>query len=191
MNEEQIEIVDQEINGQEIISEEKMEATSENSENDISANDDQSSELQKLKTELAESKDKYLRLFAEFDNFKKRTMKERLELIKTASQETITSLLPVLDDFERAKKASEAENSSEVFPEGVNLVFHKLLQTLESKGLKAMTSTGENFDSENHEAITEIPAPTQDLVGKVIDTVEKGYYLNDKIIRYAKVVVGK
>jgi molecular chaperone GrpE len=195
MNEEQIEIVDQEILGQQINSEEKIdtttEKTTEKTEDNISTNDELSNEVQKLKSELSESKDKYLRLFAEFDNFKKRTMKERLELIKTASQETITSLLPVLDDFERAKKASEAENSSEVFPEGVNLVFHKLLQTLESKGLKAMTSTGENFDSENHEAITEIPAPTQDLVGKVIDTVEKGYYLNDKIIRYAKVVVGK
>lgn len=181
MNEEQIEIINQD-NLEDIIVEQAEET--ENTE-------ETTSEIIKLKAELEESKDKYLRLFAEFDNFKKRTMKERLELIKTASQETITSMLPIVDDFERAKRASENENSTEIFPEGVNLVFNKLIQTLESKGLKAMNSTGESFDAENHEAITEIPAPSPELSGKVIDTVEKGYYLGDKIIRYAKVVVGK
>ncbi len=149
------------------------------------------SEISKLKVELEEAKDKYLRLFAEFDNFKKRTMKERLDLIKTAGQDTIISLLPIVDDFERAKKASDVENSTETFSEGVNLVYNKFLNTLESKGLKAMESTGEVFDVEKHEALTEIPAPTEEMAGKIIDTIERGFYLGDKIIRYAKVVVGK
>ncbi|MBK8702001.1 MAG: nucleotide exchange factor GrpE [Saprospiraceae bacterium] len=152
---------------------------------------DGESQISRLKVELDESKDKYLRLFAEFDNYKKRNMKERLELIRTAAQETLQALIPVVDDFERAKKASEMPEATEKFPEGVNLVYHKFLQILEAKGLKGMTSNGEVFDAEKHEAITEIPAPTPDMVGKVVDTVEKGYYLHDKIIRYAKVVVGK
>lgn len=184
MNEEQIEILNQE--NQEVA----VEQNEENIQN-IEEQTKQDAEIVKLKAELEESKDKYLRLFAEFDNFKKRTMKERLELIKTASQETMAAMLPVVDDFERAKKASELENATETFSEGVNLVFHKFMNTLESRGLKAMESNGEAFDAEKHEAITEIPAPSPELSGKVIDTVEKGFYLNDKIIRYAKVVVGK
>jgi len=146
-------------------------------------------EIETLKSELEESKDKYLRLFAEFDNFKKRTIKERFELMKTAAQETITSLLPILDDFDRAKKSSDS--GAESFSEGVNLVYHKLFNTLEQKGLKPMESTGMDFDPEYHEALTDIPAASDDMKGKVIDTIEKGYTLNDKIIRYAKVVVAK
>ncbi len=146
-------------------------------------------ELETLKLELDESKDKYLRLFAEFDNFKKRSVKERFELMKTAAQETLTALLPILDDFDRAKKS--ADTGAESFSEGVALVYQKLFSTLEHKGLKAMESTGVDFDPEFHEAITDIPAPTEDMKGKVIDTIEKGYTLNDKIIRYAKVVVAK
>lgn len=148
-------------------------------------------ELLELKAELEESKDKYLRLFAEFDNYKKRTVKERFELMKTAAQETIASLLPILDDFDRAKKSADDPNSSEVFSEGVSLVYNKLYSTLQHKGLQPMESTHQPFDPENHEAITDIPAPTEDLKGKVIDTIEKGYLLHDKIIRHAKVVVGK
>ena len=140
-----------------------------------------------LTSELDESKDKYLRLFAEFDNYKKRSVKERFDLMKTAGQEIITSLLPVLDDFDRAKKS--AESGAEAFSEGVNLVYQKLFSTLEHKGLRAMESTGADFDPEFHEAIADIPAPNEELKGKVIDTVEKGYLLNDKIIRHAKVVV--
>ncbi len=143
-----------------------------------------------LSQQLAEAKDKYLRLFAEFDNYKKRTLKEKLDLIRTAAQDTVSSLLPVLDDFNRAKKASE-ESDNENFSEGVSLVYQKLNNTLQARGLQAMESTGEIFDPERHEAITEIPAPTEDMVGRVIDTVESGYLLKDKIIRYAKVVVGK
>ncbi len=146
-------------------------------------------EMEVLKAELEESKDKYLRLFAEFDNFKKRSVKERFDLLKSAAQETISALLPVLDDFDRAKKS--AENGNEVFPEGVQLVYSKLYGILEHKGLKPMESTGSDFDPEWHEAITDIPAPSEEMKGKVIDTIEKGYLLNDKIIRYAKVVVAK
>ena len=147
--------------------------------------------IEELETELAESKDKYLRLFAEFDNYKKRTIKEKLEMMKSASQDVVAALLPVLDDFDRAKSSADDESSSEQFSEGVSLVYNKLYSTLKNKGLDKMTSTNEVFDPELHEAVTEIPVPTEDLKGKVIDTIEQGYYLNDKIIRHAKVVVGK
>jgi molecular chaperone GrpE len=146
-------------------------------------------EIEQLKAELEESKDKYLRLFAEFDNFKKRSIKERFELLKTAAQETITALLPILDDFDRAKKSADSGN--EVFSEGVQLVYQKLYSTLEYKGLKSMDSNGADFDPEWHEAVTDIPAASEDMKGKIIDTIEKGYVLNEKIIRYAKVVVAK
>lgn len=148
-------------------------------------------ELSLLKKELHEMKDKHLRLFAEFENYKKRTLKEKIDLLNSAAEDTLSVLLPVLDDFDRAKKSAEQENSKEVFSEGVSLVYQKLYATLHQKGLKAMESTGLAFDPELHEAITEIPAPTEDMKGKVIDTIEKGYYLKEKIIRYAKVVVGK
>ncbi|MDH3244418.1 MAG: nucleotide exchange factor GrpE [Saprospiraceae bacterium] len=141
--------------------------------------------------ELRELKDKYLRLLAEFDNYKKRTMKERLELIRNASAEMLVSLLPVLDDFDRAKKVAEADDSKELFSDGVQLVYNKLYQTLQSKGLKSMDLEGVEFNPELHEAITKIPAPKDDMRGKVLDVIEKGYYLNDKIIRHAKVVVGE
>lgn len=153
--------------------------------------EDQQAKIEELEASLSESKDKYLRLFAEFDNAKKRNMKERLELMKTAAQDTLLSLLPVLDDFDRAKKSADDENTQEVFSDGVTLVYHKLYNILNNRGLMSMTSTGEDFDPELHEAITEVPVPNEELKGKVIDTIEKGYYLNDKIIRHAKVVVGK
>lgn len=141
--------------------------------------------------EIQELKDKYLRLFAEFDNYKKRTIKEKLDLMKTAAQDTMAALLPVLDDFDRAKKNAEDENSTEVFSEGVNLVYNKLYAVLKQKGLEPMETNGEVFDPELHESITEIPAPSDELKGKIVDTIEKGYVLKDKIIRHAKVVIGK
>ena len=144
-----------------------------------------------LQTEHAELKDKFLRLLAEFENFKKRTAKERLDNIKYAAQDTMTVLLPVLDDFDRAKKSADDENSEEIFSEGVSLVYHKLQNVLKGKGLEPFEPTGDSFDAELHEAITEIPAPNDEMKGKVVDTIEKGYRLNDRIIRYAKVVVGK
>ncbi len=132
-----------------------------------------------------------LRLYAEFENYKKRALKEKIDYMATAAQDTLTALLPVLDDFDRAKKAADAENSPEPFSEGVTLVYHKLNTTLKNKGLTAMESTGKAFDPEFHEAVVEIPAPSEDRKGKVMDTIETGYQLKDKIIRYAKVVVGK
>lgn len=148
------------------------------------------SEVESLKQQLEEAKDKYLRLFAEFDNYKKRVMRERLELIKSASQDAILALLPVLDDFERAKKASEIENSNEHFSEGVSLVYHKLNNILMGMGLKVIETDGQDFNPEIHEAISEI-AISEEMKGKIIETVERGYKLHDKIIRFPKVVVGK
>lgn len=148
-------------------------------------------EIEKLKEQIAELKDKYLRQVADFDNFRKRTAKERLELIQTAGKDIVTELLPVLDDSERAEKQLETAQDVEALKEGLKLVFGKLRSSLQSKGLKPMESVGTDFNPEFHEAITQIPAPTKDLKGKVVDEIEKGYYLNDKIIRFAKVVVGK
>ena len=147
-------------------------------------------ETEKLSTELAEQKEKYLRLFADFDNFKKRTAKERLEQNLTAGKEIIVSLLEVLDDCERAEKQIKSSNGSNQHSEGTLLVFNKLRTILQQKGLTAMESINTTFDVEKHEAITEIAAGPES-VGKVIDELEKGYYLNDRIIRFAKVVVGK
>jgi molecular chaperone GrpE len=152
---------------------------------------DEESEISKLQQETAEWKDKYLRLVAEFDNFRKRNAKERLDLIQTAGKDVIVSLLDVLDDSERAQKQLETSDDTAAIKEGVVLVFNKLKNNLQSKGLKQMNSTGQEFNPDLHEAITEIPAPAPELKGKVVDEVQKGYYLNDKIIRFAKVVVGK
>jgi molecular chaperone GrpE len=148
-------------------------------------------QINKLQEENKELKDKYLRIYAEFDNFRKRSMKEKMEFMQTAARDTMSALLPVLDDFDRAKKIAEQPDSKEVFSEGVSLVYQKLYAVLTGKGLKKMESTGMEFDAELHEAVTEIPAPSEDLKGKVVDTLEEGYLLNDKIIRYAKVVTGK
>ena len=148
-------------------------------------------QLEKLELELAEMKDKYLRQVAEFDNFRKRTAKERLELIQTAGKDVIGQLLEVLDDAERAQKQMETSDDINALREGSSLIFAKLRNILQSRGLKPMESIGTQFDADRHEAITEIPAPSEELNGKVLDEVEKGYLLNDKIIRFAKVVVGK
>src|SRR5688572_111686 len=147
--------------------------------------------VDKIQAELEEQKDKYMRLFAEFDNYKRRSAKERIELIQTAGKEVIMSLLEVLDDSERAEKQLQQSNDIAQIKEGIQLVFNKLRNTLQSKGVKAMESINSDFDVEKHEAITEIPAPKPELAGKVVDEVQKGYYLNDKLIRFAKVVVGK
>jgi len=148
-------------------------------------------ELEEAQIQLAESKDKHLRLFAEFENYKKRSTKEKLELMSTAAQSTLNKIIPVLDDFDRYKKNAEDEATTEQLSDGVLMVYEKLYRTLEGLGLHPMETTGEVFDPEIHEAITKIPAPTDDMKGKVIDTVEKGYKLNEKIIRFAKVVVGE
>lgn len=147
--------------------------------------------IEKLEAELAEQKDKFLRMMAEFENYKRRTAKERIEVIQTAGKDIVVSLLDVLDDIDRAEKQLETATDFTTQKEGIQLIFNKVRTNLQSKGLKAMESVQTEFDVEKHEAITEIPAPSEELIGKVIDEVQKGYFLNDKIVRFAKVVVGK
>ncbi len=146
------------------------------------------SQEQEAARQLRESQDKFTRLFAEFDNYKKRTARERLELMSTANMEVLQSMLPILDDFDRALKACEDEASRE----GFTLVLNKLKTTLKAKGLEEVgTQAGDDFDVDKHEAITTIPAPAEDQKGKVVDVIEKGYKLGDKVIRYTKVVIGE
>ncbi|RAR75478.1 molecular chaperone GrpE [Flavobacterium aciduliphilum] len=146
---------------------------------------------QKLEEELAKEKDKFLRLFAEFENYKKRTAKERIDLFKTANQEVLQAMLPVLDDFDRAL-AQISKSEDEVLLKGVELIHEKLKTTLVSKGLEEVdVKSGDSFDADFAEAITQIPAPSDDLKGKIVDVIEKGYKLGDKIIRFPKVVIGQ
>ncbi|WKZ59997.1 MAG: nucleotide exchange factor GrpE [Cyclobacteriaceae bacterium] len=148
------------------------------------------SEIKKLQDELAEAKDKYLRLYSEFENFRRRTSKEKLEMIQVANEQLVVSLLPVMDDFERAEKAFQGTESKEL--EGFMLIYNKFKKTLEQSGVKPMDiKPGADFDADVHEAITQVPAPEEKLKGKIVDVVERGYVLNDKVIRYAKVVVGQ
>lgn len=137
-----------------------------------------------------ELNDKYLRLYSEFDNFRKRSLKEKIDLSRTASEAVITELLPVLDDFDRAMSAMNTTDNVEAVKEGVQLIHAKMKAVFAAKGLKEIKSIGENFDTDFHEAITSIPAPTEDLKNKVIDEVQKGYMLHDKIIRFSKVITG-
>jgi molecular chaperone GrpE len=159
-------------------------------ENSTQPDEVQISDEEKFKAEASEWQNKYLRLYAEFDNFKRRTSKERLELLQIAGKDVIVDLLSVLDDFERAQKSMETASDIEAVKEGVKLVHHKLKNLLTNKGLKEMISIGAEFDADVHEGITNIPAPSDDLKGKVLDELEKGYYLNDKVIRFAKVIIG-
>ncbi len=147
-------------------------------------------ENNELKEKVEELNDKYLRLFSEFDNFRKRTLKEKVEMSKTASEDVIIALLPVLDDFERAIKSMDESDAGETLKEGVILIFNKFLTVLNHKGLEQLKAVGEEFNTDFHEAITNIPAPEPEQKGKVVDEVEKGYLLNGKVIRFAKVVVG-
>ena len=140
--------------------------------------------------EVAELKEKYLRLYADFENFRRRTAKEKLDLINNAGEATIKALLPVVDDFERAKQATAKTDDINAVREGVDIIYNRLVKTLESKGLKPMVAVGQPFDADLYESIAQFPAPSEDLKGKVIDETEKGYYLNDKVIRFAKVIVG-
>ncbi|MDQ6844927.1 MAG: nucleotide exchange factor GrpE [Bacteroidota bacterium] len=166
-------------------------ASGENGEQEVFEPGIRSEENAKLRSELEEQRDKYMRLLAEFDNFKRRNARERIELIQTAGKEVITSLLQVLDDCDRAEKQMQETSDPDQIKDGVQLVFNKLRKTLNSKGLKPMESINTDFDVEKHEAITEIPVDDKKLKGKVVDEIEKGYYLNDKLIRFAKVIVGK
>ena len=148
-------------------------------------------EMARLEAEIAELKDKYLRQVAEFDNYRKRTLKEKTELILNGGQKIITSLLPVLDDMERAQQNIEKSDDVEALKEGTNLVFKKLMTVLESAGLQKIDTDGKDFDTDVHEAIAMIPATTDDQKGKVIDCVQAGYKLNEKVIRHAKVAIGQ
>ncbi len=146
---------------------------------------------EKTAAELAEMKDKFMRLMAEFENFRRRTAKERIDLTKTATQDLMGELLPVLDDMERARQSIESTKDVDAMLQGLELVFHKLKHVTQQKGLKAMEiHAGADFDADMHEAVTQIPAPSEELKGKIVDVIEKGYTLNDKVIRFAKVIIG-
>ena len=173
---------------EQVLDGENANASEESTDNGSDAAED---EMTALKRELEESKDKYLRLYSEFDNYRRRTAKERVELIKTAGEDVLAVLIPVVDDFERAKKSIDGQEIEASVKEGVDLIYNKLIKVLDQKGLKAMeVETGHEFNPELHEAVTQFPAPDDSLKGKVIDVVEKGYVLGDKVIRFAKVVTG-
>ncbi len=174
--------------------EEKVENTKEeDTESDSNPDNgtEELSDIEKKDIEMKELNDKYLRLYSEFDNFRRRTQKEKLDLYKTAGEDIFKSLLPVMDDFERAKKSMEDTQDYDSLKVGVDLIFNKFLTVFKTNGVEPMDAQGKDFDSEIHEAITQIPAQSKDMIGKNVDVVEKGYILKEKVIRYAKVVVGK
>jgi molecular chaperone GrpE len=166
--------------------------TPENSEtvetNPVTEEQQAQDEIKKAQIEVAEAKDKYLRLYSEFENFRRRTAKEKLELIQSANEKLVNAFLPIIDDFERAEKAFKGSESKEM--EGFLLIYTKFKKILEQAGIKVMEAKDTAFDPDFHEAITQVPAPSEKLKGKVIEVVEQGYLLNDKVIRFAKVVVG-
>jgi molecular chaperone GrpE len=189
--------IDQDINKEEtVVSENKDQQQPETAEKtrDENAPDQQNAQgqsdnVKKLQDELAETKDKYLRLYSEFENFRRRTAKEKLEMIQTANEQLLKNLLPVIDDFDRAEKAFKDKTDKEL--EGFFLIYNKFKKILEQTGVKQMAlQQGSDFNSDIHEAITQIPAPDETLKGKIVDVVEKGYLLNEKVIRFAKVVIG-
>ena len=148
-------------------------------------------QLEKTEEELLELKDKHIRLQAEFDNYRKRTLKERMELLKTASESLLISILPVIDDFDRAMQTMDTVKEDSHLKDGVNLIYTKFQDFLKQNGVKEIEAKGKEFDTDLHEAITKIPAPSEDLKDKIVDVVQKGYYLNDKVIRFSKVVIGE
>ncbi len=186
-----VENVNEEVDNKECTSEE---ACNNSNDTDNQSNDTQEetiSEEEKLKKEIDELKDKFLRLSAEFDNYRKRTLKEKAELILNGGEKTIKSILPVVDDFERALENIEKSNEVESVKEGVSLIYKKLISTLEHNGVKEIEAIDKPLDTDNHEAIAVVPAPQEENKGKIIDCVQKGYKLNDKVIRHSKVVVAE
>jgi molecular chaperone GrpE len=175
--------------------EELLNQESQQSENSNEETQEEVIELSKeeeLDVQVKEATDKYLRLYSEFDNFRKRTQKEKIELYKTAGEGVITAILPILDDFERAEKANQDSDDAQGIKDGIKLIQDKLNNILKTKGLEAVESPiGKDFDVQFHEAITQIPAPSKKEKGKVLDVVEKGYELNGKVIRFSKVVIGQ
>ncbi len=163
----------------------------ENTEEQTTENNGSADEkTRELEIKLAEEKDRFLRLYSEFDNYKKRTVRERAELLKSAGEDVIKLILPVIDDFERAIKANESSDEIAAVKEGFHLIYNKMKNSFSGKGLEEMKCQGEAFDADTMEALANIPAPSEDLKGKVIEVVEKGYLLNGKVIRFAKVIVG-
>jgi molecular chaperone GrpE len=148
-------------------------------------------QLEKAENEIEELKDKHIRLQAEFDNYRKRTLKERMELLKTASESVLMSILPVIDDFDRAIQTLHLIEEDSHVKDGINLIYNKFQDFLKQNGVKEIEAKGQDFNTDLHEAITKIPAPTEELKGKNVDVVQKGYYLNDKVIRFSKVVIGE
>jgi len=148
-------------------------------------------QLEKVESELVELKDKHIRLQAEFDNYRKRTLKERMELLKTASESLLMSILPVIDDFDRAMQTMDSVEEDSHLKDGVKLIYAKFQEFLKQNGVKEIEAKDKDFNTDLHEAITKIPAPTEELKGKNVDVVQKGYYLNDKVIRFSKVVIGE
>lgn len=189
MSKENIEKNEEEVKAEETVEKEEssQEETSEETQQEETQEVD---ELTKVTADLADMKDKYLRLYSEFENFRKRTQKEKIDLIKTANEDLLLALIPIVDDFERGMKANEETEDVAAVKEGVALIYDKFGKLITSKGVEPINATGEEFDTELHEAITQIPAPTEDMKGKVIDEVEKGYKLGEKVIRYSKVVIG-
>jgi len=148
-------------------------------------------QLEKAEMDLLELKDKHIRLQAEFDNYRKRTLKERIDLMKSANESLLISLLPVIDDFDRANQTLDMVEEDSPVKEGVKLIYNKFQEFLKQNGVKEIEAKGQDFNTDLHEAITKIPAPSEEMAGKIVDVVQKGYYLNDKVIRFAKVVIGE
>ena len=167
------------------------EATPEAPVEELTEEEKLAKELEDAQSAIEEQKDKYLRLSAEFDNYRKRTLKEKAELIKNGAEKTLTAILPILDDFERALKNLEATEETKAMKEGVELIFTKFQKVLQQEGLQAIETEGKDFDVDFCEAIALVPAPSEDLKGKILDCVQTGYMLNDKVIRHAKVVVAQ
>lgn len=171
----------------ETVNEEKKQ---EHAENSVQVVDEKESKIIELQAKIDELNDKYIRLYSEFDNFRKRTAKEKVDLMKTAGEDFFKTLLPVIDDFDRAIKSNAEITDVKAINDGVNLIYNKFKTSLLQKGLEEMKSVGEVFDTDLHEAITNIPAPSENMKGKIIEELEKGYSLNGKVIRFAKVVIG-
>lgn len=189
MSTQQNETVNDQVNENNEAQKEQPEATAQQ-QTEATATDNNDAKIAGLEAKVAEANDKYLRLYSEFDNYRRRTAKERVELIQTAAEDVFKSLLPVVDDFERAIKSNAEITDVKTITDGVTLIYNKFKNTLTQKGLEEMKSLGETFNADIHEAITNIPAPSDDLKGKVVDEIEKGYSLNGKIIRFAKVIIG-
>ncbi|MBN2805843.1 MAG: nucleotide exchange factor GrpE [Prolixibacteraceae bacterium] len=181
----------EEINGKKTETEEKVDDHVNEKSSRKDRKDKSAEKIQELEQLIADKDDKYLRLQAEFDNYRKRTLKEKMDLIKSGGESLLINILPVIDDFDRAIKMMETAQENTAIAEGVNLIYKRFNDFLQQNGVKEIEAIEKEFDLDLHEAITKIPAPNEALKGKVVDVVQKGYYLNDKVIRFAKVVIGE